>query len=810
MDVTIETGLFSIIIDLVKITKGCFMRNKLWTVLGLLLFLFSSSLEAQVNWIPTLKKAKEIAARENKFIVIDVSASWCGPCRKMALEVYPDPEFITFTENNVFMLIDAEEDNEGIVLAREFKVKSFPSILVLDSRGEEIDRLSGGRDTESLIKDLSSIFHYGIPRKELNRRADMNLDDFELQKSAGFRAFDRHDFQQAEKYLSRAAWLASGDDPGTLFSIYMFLSQCQFKEEHYENCLKSLEKMEELLPLSAEVTYVALLKAKALANLERYDEAYAMLGELLKSPELKNLADVREVLKKLPKEYRKDQETVEKQNNQARKLVEKNKLAEAETLVNNSLELDPENIDALLISAGVQFAIASQNQEDPESPKRVEQSFRQARMALRLAPGDFSIYDRAKSLHIYSPAGYTMPRNPEAVKEYQKAEQDFSKGRYESAVKHYLKLMELEPLFSYTYLHLGDCFFASRQLEQALKLYQQGIALFPLNPAGYRYAADTCAKLGQPEKCREYLIDSVKADPSYPTAWQYMDDSKYGKNGIERHYHVIPTKLLLCKSEDDYESLLMNLPSRTLPAWQAYINKKLSYENRERKPGVIHWPSAGVEIECLRELVAAWSTLKLEDRELQDPDLDFIRQVSIDGHLETFVFLELYTETYRPEFEIWKKTNGDKIKEYLENYIFDIPLYSLQSGQNTSAVNAYNKAIDLGTSDPEAAINLYRKALWQDPWMEPAMHNLSVLLMNSGQYEEAEKVTEQWTRANPGSLTPIDRLAYIYIKINELEKALTLIETTLNRKNEFTDSDAYLIENLEQNLKYCRRKLEIN
>ena len=62
------------------------MRKKLWILLGLFLFVFSSSLQAQVKWVPSFEDAKKIASRDNKFIVIDVSASWCGTCRKMALK----------------------------------------------------------------------------------------------------------------------------------------------------------------------------------------------------------------------------------------------------------------------------------------------------------------------------------------------------------------------------------------------------------------------------------------------------------------------------------------------------------------------------------------------------------------------------------------------------------------------------------------------------------------------------------------------------------------------------------------------------
>ena len=92
--------------------------------------------------------------------------------------------------------------------------------------------------------------------------------------------------------------------------------------------------------------------------------------------------------------------------------------------------------------------------------------------------------------------------------------------------------------------------------------------------------------------------------------------------------------------------------------------------------------------------------------------------------------------------------------------------------------------------------------------MEPAMHNLSILLVNAEQYEEGMKVAERWHQAYHESLTAIDRLAYIYIKMGEFEKAATLIEETLNKENVGTANDSYLIENLEQNLKYCKQKLQ--
>jgi thioredoxin-related protein len=86
----------------------------------------------------------------------------------MAREVYTDERFIQFSSRFVFMRVLADTDEEGAELQRRYKVLGFPTLLVLDSRGDEIDRLEGGRTTEELIEDLGFIFQYASEDKVVN------------------------------------------------------------------------------------------------------------------------------------------------------------------------------------------------------------------------------------------------------------------------------------------------------------------------------------------------------------------------------------------------------------------------------------------------------------------------------------------------------------------------------------------------------------------------------------------------------------------------------------------------------------------
>lgn len=76
----------------------------------------------------------------------------------MTREVYSDNDFIEFSRSQIFMRMFIDKDPEGKELAREFAVEALPTLIILDSKGREVDRIVGGRDAPDLIRMLKSIF----------------------------------------------------------------------------------------------------------------------------------------------------------------------------------------------------------------------------------------------------------------------------------------------------------------------------------------------------------------------------------------------------------------------------------------------------------------------------------------------------------------------------------------------------------------------------------------------------------------------------------------------------------------------------
>lgn len=88
----------------------------------------------------------EASKQTSKLIVIDFTATWCGPCQYIQPAVNEFAEIYTDVD---FIKIDVDE-LEGV--AQEFGVQTMPTFILL-KRGKEVDRVVGAKK-EDLKKKI--------------------------------------------------------------------------------------------------------------------------------------------------------------------------------------------------------------------------------------------------------------------------------------------------------------------------------------------------------------------------------------------------------------------------------------------------------------------------------------------------------------------------------------------------------------------------------------------------------------------------------------------------------------------------------
>lgn len=103
------------------------------------------------NLPPLVAVALAKAKAEGKPLLIEFSAVWCGPCKRMAKETLGAEVVKERIAKFVTLLVDTDEKPE---VSRAFDVQGIPDVRMLDGEGQEIDRLRGFEPPERFAERL--------------------------------------------------------------------------------------------------------------------------------------------------------------------------------------------------------------------------------------------------------------------------------------------------------------------------------------------------------------------------------------------------------------------------------------------------------------------------------------------------------------------------------------------------------------------------------------------------------------------------------------------------------------------------------
>ncbi len=99
------------------------------------------------KWKDALEKAKA----EDKLLFVDAYAKWCGPCKAMAKNVFPQKEVGDFYNANFINLQLDMEEEDGITFGHKYPVSAYPTLFFLDSDGKVVKTVRGGQQAAGLI-----------------------------------------------------------------------------------------------------------------------------------------------------------------------------------------------------------------------------------------------------------------------------------------------------------------------------------------------------------------------------------------------------------------------------------------------------------------------------------------------------------------------------------------------------------------------------------------------------------------------------------------------------------------------------------
>lgn len=107
-----------------------------------------------IGWHEDLRQSSQVAARQQKPMLVMVGADWCGYCHKMLNETFSNPQ-VASRINDRFVPVLLDADRQSAVV-EQLNVKAFPTVLVISPSNKVLARFEGYQSASQLETLLAS------------------------------------------------------------------------------------------------------------------------------------------------------------------------------------------------------------------------------------------------------------------------------------------------------------------------------------------------------------------------------------------------------------------------------------------------------------------------------------------------------------------------------------------------------------------------------------------------------------------------------------------------------------------------------
>lgn len=109
----------------------------------------------EIKWQDTFEGAMQKARAQNKPILIDFYADWCGPCKLMEQSVYPDRQVIAQSQNWITVKVNGEKRPD---LMGAYGLNAYPTLVFAHSNGQPVKIIEGYHDVPQLVQQMQDAF----------------------------------------------------------------------------------------------------------------------------------------------------------------------------------------------------------------------------------------------------------------------------------------------------------------------------------------------------------------------------------------------------------------------------------------------------------------------------------------------------------------------------------------------------------------------------------------------------------------------------------------------------------------------------
>ncbi len=213
---------------------------------------------AKIEFQTDFEAARELAMGSDSPMIIDFYTDWCRWCEVLDTVTYIDPLVVGMSLDNVFVKIDADVDT---VLAQEYAISGFPTIVVTKPDGEEIDRIWGYLGPTDFYNQVQLYFQGKETLDDYLSRLEDEPENLDYLSMIGEKFASRSRYDEAIEYYEKVVALDPDNEEGYGAKAMASIYDTRGRAKDYAGAIATCEKI-----------------SRMFRGTEEADDAAAMIG----------------------------------------------------------------------------------------------------------------------------------------------------------------------------------------------------------------------------------------------------------------------------------------------------------------------------------------------------------------------------------------------------------------------------------------------------------------------------------------------------------------------------------------------------
>jgi tetratricopeptide (TPR) repeat protein len=238
---------------------------------------------AAITWEKDYEKAINRARAEKKLIIADMFTDWCELCKKMDEETFAEPRLIQKMANEyVWLKLNTEKEDDGERLQNEFAVLTYPTVLVLDSQGEEVDRVDRFLPAAQFREKVESFLNSPDSPAALRKAVQEQPNSVSARYALAEKLLSRNNYSKARAQYEKVIELDPENREGRTDLSQYNVALCLASQEEFVEAIVQLDLLDSRFPGSNAVADAAVLRGQIYQCCNKLDEAQVIFREYMK------------------------------------------------------------------------------------------------------------------------------------------------------------------------------------------------------------------------------------------------------------------------------------------------------------------------------------------------------------------------------------------------------------------------------------------------------------------------------------------------------------------------------------------------